>query len=146
MDRAEAIVKERRRLAAAYDNAFEDLKWLQTPKTPVDFYHGYQSFACLVAPERVKSAIAQRKPDEIKEIYKVRNNFMSQLERAGISTRPATHAIHLLSYYRDKYGISALQFPNSLAANDCSISFPLFHGMTDEEQSSVINQAKELSF
>ena len=146
MDRAEAIVKERRRLAAAYDNAFEDLKWLQTPKTPADFYHSYQSFACLVAPERVKSAIAQRKPDEVKEIYKVRNNFMSQLERAGISTRPATHAIHLLSYYRDKYGISALQFPNSLAANDCSISFPLFHGMTDEEQSSVINQAKELSF
>ena len=64
---------------------------------------------------------------------------MDVLLQVGISTRPATHAVHMLSFYREKYGIRAEDFPNAYAANHCSISLPLFHGMTTLEQDYVID-------
>jgi dTDP-4-amino-4,6-dideoxygalactose transaminase len=76
----------------------------------------------------------------IPDVNKKRNAWMDQLQQVGISTRPATHAVHMLTFYRDKYKIKPNDFPNSYMANDCSISLPLFHGMTEEEQDYVINQ------
>ena len=137
MDRANEIIKERQRLAARYDQAFAKLAWLQTPAKMTQYEHGYQSYPCLFQPERAKAAAAGRKTSEIKAINEARNAWMDQLQQAGISTRPATHAVHMLSFYKQKYGLQPENFPNALAANDCSISLPLFHGMTAEEQSFV---------
>ena len=131
MDRAEAIVAERRRLAARYDHAFASLDWLRTPACPEGYEHGYQSYPCLFRPEPVE-------PASIARINARRNAWMDRLQQQGISTRPATHAVHMLSYYRDKYGLAPEDFPNAHAANDCSISLPLFHGMTEAEQDHVI--------
>ena len=50
----------------------------------------------------------------------IRNQWMEELQRRGISTRPATHAVHMLSYYADKYGLEPTDFPNA-KSNDCHI-------------------------
>ena len=63
---------------------------------------------------------------------------MEFLQYKGISTRPATHAVHMLSYYKNKYQIKDEDFPNAYMANECSISLPLFHGMKKEEQMYII--------
>ena len=63
---------------------------------------------------------------------------MDHLQQTGISTRPATHAVHMLAYYRQQYGLVASDFPRARAAYDCSISLPLFHGMSEAEQQHVI--------
>ncbi len=131
MDRAEQIVAERRRLAARYDKAFSDLCWLRTPLCPEGYQHGYQSYPCMFRPNNLGL-------NNIKEVNSARNLWMETLQQAGISTRPATHAVHMLSYYKNKYEISPEDFPNAYIANDCSISLPLFHGMTDLEQEYVI--------
>jgi dTDP-4-amino-4,6-dideoxygalactose transaminase len=130
MDRSEDIIAERQRLAAVYDDAFAGLAWLQTPARPEGYTHGYQSYPCLFKPEPVTLAATPR-------INDARNAWMDQLQKAGVSTRPATHAVHMLTYYRDKYGLAPEQFPNAYAANHCSISLPLFHGMTGAEQQFV---------
>lgn len=65
---------------------------------------------------------------------------MDRLQQVGVSTRPATHAVHMLTFYREKYGLKPEDFSNAHAANDCSISLPLFHGMTEVEQDFVIEQ------
>jgi dTDP-4-amino-4,6-dideoxygalactose transaminase len=44
----------------------------------------------------------------------------------------------MLNFYRQKYSLAPEDFPNAFAANDCSISLPLFHGMTKAEQDYVI--------
>ena len=67
---------------------------------------------------------------------------MEVLQQQGVSTRPATHAVHMLSYYRDKYRLRSDQFTAAQAANNCSISLPLFHGMRAEEQQYVIDTVK----
>ena len=74
----------------------------------------------------------------IENIKRSRNNFMDKLNEKGISTRPATHAIHMLSFYKDKYKITPKEIPNSYAANNCSISLPIFNGMSEIEQEYII--------
>jgi len=136
MDRASNIIQERQRLAKRYDEAFTNLNWLRTPVNRADYEHGYQSYPCLFQPESVKS-------DSVSRINERRNAWMDKLQKAGISTRPATHAVHMLTFYREKYKLSPQDFPNAYAANDCSISLPLFHGMTADEQDYVIEQVLE---
>ena len=68
---------------------------------------------------------------------------MDELQKKGISTRPATHAVHMLSFYREKYQLRPEDFPNARAADQCSISLPLFHGMKKSEQDFVIEKVLE---
>jgi len=136
MQRAEDIVQKRQRLAARYDQAFQGLNWLQTPQKIAGYEHGYQSYPCLFQPESLS-------PDSIPRIHATRNKWMDRLFQSGISTRPATHAVHMLSFYREKYDLKARDFPNAWAANDCSISLPLFHGMTEQEQDKVVQTVKK---
>ena len=131
MDRAAGIIAERQRLASIYDDAFGNLPWLKTPAHIGGLEHGYQSYPCLFQPEEIN-------PERICSINQKRNEWMDRLLQAGISTRPATHAVHMLSFYRQKYGLKPQDFPNAWAGNDCSISLPLFHGMAEEEQQKVI--------
>ncbi len=133
MDRAAAIIAERQRLAQRYDEAFAKLPWLKSPAYIDGLEHGYQSYPCLFQPEPVT-------PESIQRINQARNAWMDELQQVGISTRPATHAVHMLSFYRQKYALKPEDFPNAYAANDCSISLPLFHGMTEAEQDFVIEQ------
>jgi dTDP-4-amino-4,6-dideoxygalactose transaminase len=137
MDRAEAILAERRRLAAAYDAAFKGLGWLRTPTHAPAFDHAYQSYPCMFEPEPIAA-------ESIARVGEQRNAFMDRLQRSGVSTRPATHAVHMLSFYRTKYRLAAEDFPRARAANDCSLSLPLFNGMTEAEQAHVIEQVTRL--
>jgi dTDP-4-amino-4,6-dideoxygalactose transaminase len=136
MDRATDIIRERQGLAKRYDDAFKDLSWLRTPVRLDGYEHGYQSYPCMFQPEHVTE-------ESIPRINERRNVWMDKLQRAGISTRPATHAVHMLTFYREKYKWSPQDFPNAYAANDCSISLPLFHGMTFAEQDYVIERVLE---
>ena len=136
MDRADDIVFERRRIAQKYDNAFENLDWLKTPLNKIGYEHGYQSYACLFEPEVINQ-------NSVSRINVMRNAWMDKLQKDGVSTRPATHAVHMLSYYKEKYGIKPVGFPNAYAADQCSISLPLFHGMKEDEQNFVIDKVLE---
>lgn len=139
MSRASEIVSERRSLADKYDESFRGLSWLQTPASTEGFGHSYQSYACLFFPDQAHHAAQNRDPQAIEEINRKRNSWMERLHLAGVATRPATHAVHMLSYYKTKYGLTPSDFPAAYAANECSVSLPLFHGMEDFEQQHVID-------
>jgi len=135
MNRANKIVNERRHLAEKYIQELQQLDFFQLPITENYFEHGYQSFPCIYDINNIKSR-------DIFSINDHRNNFMDSLEKIGVSTRPATHAVHMLQYYREKYEIHPDRYPNAKIANDCSISFPLFNGLTKVEQDYVIKSIK----
>ncbi len=143
MRRAEAIINERINLAEKYNKAFINLSWLRTPKSIKHFINGYQSYPCIFKPNDVIDALNKKDYITIKKINKERNEWMDYLLSKGISTRPATHAVHMLNFYKEKYKIKSESFAKSLAANDCSISLPLFNGMNQEEQNFVIKTVKD---
>jgi dTDP-4-amino-4,6-dideoxygalactose transaminase len=69
---------------------------------------------------------------------------MKRLQDAGISTRPGTHAVHMLNFYKNLYGIKADDFPNAKHANDFSMAIPLHNRMTGEDYEYVVNIIKSL--
>ena len=139
MSRAAGIISERQTIARRFDRAFAGLPWLRTPQCPEGYEHGYQSYPCLFQPEPLNV-------ESISRVNAARNAWMDRLQQAGISTRPATHAVHMLEFYRAKYGVRPEDFPNAWAANDCSISLPLFHGMTNAEQAYVVDTVLRAEF
>lgn len=136
MDRASAIIAERRFIAKEFDSAFEDLDWLRVPKAQDGYVHGYQSYPCLFRPD------AASNPLTVAMVKVERNKWMDRLQTAGVSTRPATHAVHMLSFYSEKYNLAPEDYPNARAASECSISLPLFHGMTDVDKTHVIETVR----
>ena len=72
-----------------------------------------------------------------------RNAVMEALAAANIQTRPGTHAVHRLGYYATKYGIRPEAYPNACDGEDLTITLPLFPGMSDQQQSEVVDTLKQ---
>ena len=139
MSRAKEISEERRALAGRYCEGLDSVSWLKLPYPEGNCIHGYQSFACLFKSEDVATALSSINTEDVHKIRVCRNHIMQKLLEAGISTRPATHAVHSLTFFKNKYQLKATAMPHSYAAAACSISLPLFNGMKASEQDYVID-------
>jgi perosamine synthetase len=133
MDRADAILDERRRRAALYDEALAGVDWLRTPRTPAGDVHGYQSYCCLFAPEEPTLEASERLHDK-------RNRVMGRMEERGIATRQGTHAPVTTSLYSQRYGLEACDFPCAVMAERLTLALPLYSGMTDADQELVVSE------
>src|SRR5262249_25661382 len=127
----------RRRVAEAYDEQLADVRWLRCPKVPDGLVHGYQSYVCLFAAETPSLS-------NLEGLHRRRNAVMDALQQAGISTRPGTHAVHMLGFYREKYGYAPADFPNACIADQLTIALPLAAQMTEEEQRYVVDTIRHL--
>jgi len=131
MKRAGEIIKRRKNVVDKYDEFVENIRWLRKPYRGENYVHGFQSYVCLFEPEEVTL-------NNVKEINKMRNEFMEYLQKNGISTRPGTHAVHMLKYYREKYNLNSEDYPNSYIADNCSIALPLFPDMSEKEFDYIV--------
>lgn len=137
MERAEDIYRKRNKIADKYDEFISNnISWLNIPFRNNDYQHGFQAYVCLFEPEKINLS-------NIKETNKRRNDFMDYLQTNGISTRPGTHAVHMLEYYKNKYNLKYEDYLNSYFAYYCSIAFPLFPLLTDEEFDYISRKIKE---
>jgi perosamine synthetase len=136
MTRAQWILDRRAELARGYDGRLAGLEWLEPPRTPDGYVHGYQSYVCLFRPEAPSLATVDR-------LHRQRNSLMRRLESLGIATRQGTHAAALVDYYAGKYGLRPEQFPNAWLAERLSLSLPLYAQMTDVEQEQVVDACVE---
>jgi dTDP-4-amino-4,6-dideoxygalactose transaminase len=136
MRKAGDIIAARRHRAERYDQCLKELVWLRTPVVPANYTHGYQAYVCLFAPEEPSG-------QNLEELHRQRNCFMEGLARAGVSTRPGTHAVHVQNYYARKYGLKPWDFPNAYTADRLTLTLPLFPQMCDEEQDRVIDALKQ---
>ena len=137
MKRGRKIIEERRNIADIYNKGLSKVSFLKTPSSPKNYYHSYQSYPCIFEPEKINSV-------NLEAINKKRNEFMDKLQNKGISTRPSTHAVHMLTYYKEKYKYNSIDFPNSQIANDCSVSLPLYNGLKVSEIKYIIETIKTI--
>jgi perosamine synthetase len=120
MAKLDGLLAERRRLADRYTVLLKDEAGLVLPST--DPGHTYQSYVVrLTSGDRLQ-----------------RNAVMDTLAERQIQTRPGTHAVHRLGYYVEKYGLKAEEHPNACAAEDTTITLPIFPAMTDAQQGEVV--------
>lgn len=124
MAKLDTLLQERRRLALAYSQSLAGVEELALPTTGIDTSgHTFQSYVL-----RVSKGGRER-----------RNSVMAALAAKGIQTRPGTHAVHRLGYYRSKYGIRPDDFPIASLCEDTSITLPIFPGMTERDQHLVVD-------
>jgi perosamine synthetase len=123
------FIDERKKKADYYSEKLKDIDWLITPKTPKGYRHGWQAYVCLVNEKKSPTK---------------RNEIMEILHKNGIATRPGTHAVHMLGYYKNTYRIKASDFPQSQTANDKSIALPLHNKMTKVDLDYVITALKNI--
>jgi len=74
---------------------------------------------------------------------KRRNAVMSAMALAEMQSRPGTHAVHRLGYYREKYGLKPEQFPNACAAEDTTITLPIVPFMRTSDQERVVHVIRQ---
>ena len=72
-----------------------------------------------------------------------RNMLLQKLEDIGIATRQGTHAVHMLGYYRNRFGYKPEDLPNAYACDHLSITLPLYVQMTDEDQEYVVKTMRK---
>lgn len=117
LEKFSRLLEERRARAVQYHEALSRIEHLQVPDHGAESGHSYQSYVV-----RLKTAGRAQ-----------RNAVMNHLAAAGISSRPGTHAVPTLGYYRQRYGYVREDFANAALCEDTSITLPLFPGMTVED-------------
>ncbi len=123
------FINERNEWAKFYARELKEVEWLSTPQFGKDYHHGWQSFVTMVDEQRAPMK---------------RNEVMEKLQQAGISTRPGTHAVHMLDFYKEKFNLKADDFPGARDANNFSMAIPLHNRMTEEDFHYVVQTIKEL--
>lgn len=129
MGKLNGFIDERDKWARYYIEKLSDIKWLQLPLFEERYKHGWQSFSTLVDSEKAPMS---------------RNELMGKLLEVGISTRPGTHAVHMLNYYKDLLNINPDDFPGAKMANDHSMAIPLHNKMEKEDFEYVVAKIKAL--
>src|SRR6185312_5787651 len=120
MAKLDGLLAERRRLADGYRERLSDRNTIVLPAP--DPGHSYQSFVIRIADGGRKR----------------RNAVMTALAERSIQTRPGTHAVPALGYYRNKYSLDPRRFPNAVAAEETSITLPIFPGMKASDIDFVV--------
>lgn len=123
------IIEERQKWAEYYTRELKTINWISTPRVGTSYKHGWQAYVCMVNEDKAPHS---------------RNDIMDRLEVMGISTRPGTHAVHMLEYYRALLHHKADDFPNARDAANLSIAIPLHNAMTDEDYAYVVETLKSL--
>lgn len=129
MEKLESIVNQRVARAGRYTallkDKFGDIGLPGDPDSPPG--HSYQSYVI-----RVLDGGRTR-----------RNAIMLALQKQGIETRPGTHAVHRLEYYREKYDLRTEDYPNAASCEGLTITLPLSPRMSDEDQDWVVGQLQQ---
>lgn len=132
------IIENKRRRAAIYNKLIaEKLPEFITPVEPEDHFHTYQSYVCMLN-------IKELGIDSVANGGEYRNNLLAKLEEIGIATRQGTHAVHMLGYYKNRFGFIPEDFPNAYACDHLSITLPLYMQMTDEDQEYVVDTIRKV--
>lgn len=129
LTKLESLIQERARWAEYYRQALSDIACLQLPPEPDQGRHSWQSFTVLVREE-----LAPIRRDEL----------MDQLQTHGVSTRPGTHAIHMLGYYQERFGYRPQDLPGAQRCHELSMAIPLHNRMTEGDYEYVVRQLRAL--
>ncbi|MGA2480016.1 MAG: DegT/DnrJ/EryC1/StrS family aminotransferase, partial [Spirochaetia bacterium] len=125
--KAQTFLERRRAVAQRYLAAFSGLDFLRVPPSAED--HAWHLF--IIRLELQKLSIG-------------RDRFIELLQQRGIGVSVHFIPLHMMSYYRDRYGLKPEDFPQTLKTYQSCISLPLSASHTVEEIERVIEAVAEV--
>ncbi len=125
LKRIDTLWGRRRELYNRYVEGFRDCNGIRLMKTMPNTRHAYHLFTIHVTPQR-------------------RDSILYALQQKGIGVAVNYRAVHLLNYYRERFGYREGDFPVAEAIGNSTISLPLYPSLTDKEQDYVIWAVREI--
>ncbi len=125
----DTYIDARSKAAEFYRRELAGLDWLRLPTAPASDRHALQAFVTRVDPEKAPLP---------------RNEIMERLQACGIATRPGTHAVHMLSYYRDRFGLKPEDFPIARDCDHQTMAIPLHNRMSADDYAYVVDALRLL--
>ena len=125
----EANHARRAAIARAYDDAFADLPLGRFSAPPAGTLHAHHVYMVRI------DGSAGFTRDEVAEL----------LAAAGVATSVHFQALHLLSYYRERFGYSRGAFPVAERLADEVLSLPMFPEITPDQQERVVDAIRSWS-
>lgn len=130
LGKLDGFVAEREQGARRYRQALGDIDWLRQPESPNDGQHAWQAYVTVVDPARAP---------------KPRNEIMAELHERGVATRPGTHAVHMLGYYRQRFGFDVDDFPGARDCEQNTMAIPLHNRMSDADFDHVVDAIRSVA-
>lgn len=131
LKKLDQFIHEREKMAQQYyEKLHVHASWLRLPVTPAGYHHGWQSFVCFVDKDKAPHS---------------RNEIMEHLQSRGVSTRPGTHAVHMLGLYRDQFGLKPDYFPVARDCDQQTLAIPLHNCMNQDDIDYVIQALSEIN-
>lgn len=131
------IIEEKRKSALLYNELVgKNLPEFRLPFEPENYFHSYQSYVCMLDYSKLGL-------DSIKSGGEYRNRMLQRLEDVGIATRQGTHAVHMLGYYRKRFGYVPEDYVNAYACDHLSITLPLYVGITEDDLVYVVEMIRK---
>jgi len=125
LKRIDDLWKRRDEIYRRYEGAFASVKGIRLMKTMPHSRHARHLFTIQV-PE------------------KKRDSMLHTLQKKGVGVAVNFRAIHLLKYYRKKFGYKEGDFPVAEKIGNRTISIPLYPKLKDVEVDYVIKTVKEV--
>lgn len=118
LEKIENRLSRREEIATYYETEFDRLgiKYVKTPKNTKSARHLF-----VIKTEN-------------------RDDMVSKLQNKGIGVAVNYRAIHVLDYYKNRFGYKSEDFPIAKAFGDRVISIPLYVKLTDLESSYIVTQ------
>lgn len=126
--RAEEMRLKRQSIAEKYDQAFADLDVELPAAAAPGAVHAWHLYVLRV-PRGGKVD---------------RDDFIGHMSAAGIGCSVHFIPLHQLSYWKNRYELDPLDYPNAEAAASEAVSLPLFPTMTDAQVGRVIEQVRKI--
>jgi dTDP-4-amino-4,6-dideoxygalactose transaminase len=126
LKKADAFAQRRAEIAALYERGFATLP-LRTPAPPPSGErHAWHLYVVRLTDEAALS----------------RDVFIERLYAAGIGCSVHYIPLHQQPYWRDRYGLTATQFPVSQHAYERLVSLPIYTRMSDGDVRRVIDAVR----
>jgi dTDP-4-amino-4,6-dideoxygalactose transaminase len=129
LGKLDRFLAERRQWATWYQRELGSIGWLRTPIVPEGYDHAWQAYVTYVDP--VTAPVH-------------RNDIMDRLQQKGVATRPGTHAVHLLGYYRERFGLQPDDYPGARDCDANTMAIPLHNRMSPEDYAYVVDSLKAI--
>ena len=123
------FIAERAEGARFYFRELGHLDWLALPEVPEGDSHAWQSYVVGVDPDAAPMS---------------RDAIMEKLQARGVATRPGTHAVHTLGYYRDRFGLRPEDYPGSLDCARNTMAIPLHNRLGADDYAHVVACLRDL--
>jgi len=109
----------REAICRRYEAAFRETPGVSFPAVPDGAVSARHLFTIWVEPSR-------------------RDVILAGIQARGVGVAVNYRAVHLTTYYRDRFGFAPGMFPNAERIGDSTITIPLWPAMTDAQADEVI--------